>query len=84
MAEFMKIFQGMDLSSFEGDGEGEMSDEDMQKMMSQFTDLLGGDLGDLPLDLGEADFLSEGSDDEGGEEGVEGEEEEEGLPTGSE
>ena len=41
----------MDLSSFEGDGEGEMSDEDMQKMMSQFTDLLGGDLGDLPLDL---------------------------------
>ena len=28
-----------------------MSDEDMQKMMSQFTDLLGGDLGDLPLDL---------------------------------
>jgi len=54
----------------------------MQKMMSQFTDLLGGDLGDLPLDLGEADSLSEGSfDDEGGEEGdAEGE----GLPTGSE
>ena len=58
MAEFMKLFQGMDLSSLEGDGEGEseMSEEDMQKVMAQFTDLLGGGLGDLPLDLGGVDF----------------------------
>ena len=81
MSEFMKMFQDIDLSSFEGDGEGEISEEDMQKMMAQFTDLLGGDLGDIPLDLEDPDFLSEDLTEE---DSLEITEEDEGLPTGSE
>ena len=87
MSQFMKIFEGMDFSSLEGSEDGEVSEEDTQKMMEQFSKLFGGE-GLADLDLGDLGF----GDDESLDIAQEAEEvtvspfeeEDEGLPTGSE